>query len=97
MSYLNDTFFPHLRLTVLELIVEQDSTQLLDGLVIDAVRATGMNATSDQMRQALGWLTEQGLLEREQMQRFTSYRATERAGDVVARRIRVDGVKRPGW
>lgn len=96
-SYVAETFMPHLRLTILQLLVEQDSTSLLDGLLIDGVRAAGFPATSDQVRAALGWLTEQGLVEREQMQRFTSYAATERAADVVARRVRVDGVRRPGW
>lgn len=96
-DYLLQTFFPHLRLTILELLVQQDSTSMLEGLIVDAVRAVDPIATSDQVKSQLGWLTEQGLLVRDRQDRFTLYTATERAGDVVARRVRVDGVKRPGW
>jgi Fe2+ or Zn2+ uptake regulation protein len=96
MSYLDDTFFPHLRLLIIQLLHEQPAERANDQLLIDAVQATGLPATADQVRTALSWLTEQGVLEKEPLQRFTIYGLTERARDHLARRTRLDGVRRPG-
>ena len=93
---MEQTFRPHLRLTILQILEAQAAYQTNDRLLIDTVRASGLKATADQVRTELGWLSEQGLVTRKELDPFTLVTATERGAEVAVGVGRVNGVQRPG-
>ena len=95
-DYLNGTFFPHLRLLILKLLFDQVSEEANGQLIVAGIQATReIAASADQVRTACDWLAEQGLVEREDLGRFKLFRLTERGRELLARRVRVEGVARP--
>ncbi|GAB4197814.1 MAG: hypothetical protein OHK0024_36740 [Thalassobaculales bacterium] len=59
---IGDTWTEHLRLTLLRLLADMPGRQANDSLLCAAARRFGVLASRDQVRTALAWLAEQGLL-----------------------------------
>lgn len=97
MSYFDNTFRPHLRLAILQLLEAQPGYQANDSILVEAAAGLGLRATRDQVRGEIAWLAEQGLLEREELAgRLVLVSATERGCDVAKGLALAPGVKRPG-
>ena len=94
-NYAEDTFKPHLRITILRLLEHQGGYRSNCSLLRDAAEAVGLTATRDQVRVELAWLAEQGLVTVRQVEQLMIATATERGLDVAAGRARVPGVKTP--
>ncbi|MEO7691275.1 MAG: hypothetical protein ABIS51_18470 [Sphingomonas sp.] len=96
MSYFEDAFLPHVRLTILRLLADAPGYSANDSVLVSATAAIGLPATRDQVRTQIGWLAEQGLVRAEHpTPTLTVAVITERGCDVAAGRGSVQGVQRP--
>lgn len=92
---LHDAWRQHLRTSILRTLATAPSYSANDSILLDVVRAVGINASRDQIRTELAWLLEQGLIRSETLDTLVVATLTERGEDVAAGRATVPGVKRP--
>jgi hypothetical protein len=95
MSYLDETWKPHLRITILRLLEAQAGYSANCSILRDGAEAVGLTASRDQVRGEIAWLAEQGLVTMRAVENLTIAKSTERGLDVAAGRARVPGVKPP--
>jgi len=95
MSYLEKTFRPHLRLTLLRLLHEAPEYSLNASILRDGAQAAGLTASRDQIESEIAWLSEQDLVTVTSVGSLTIARLTLRGHDVAAGSAVVPGVKRP--
>lgn len=85
----------HVRLTILRLLEEDPNYTMNDSMITDLVPAYGFSQSRDQIRTALAWLREQGLIIYGDNPDIVIAQLSERGADVALGRITVPGVKRP--
>ncbi|MDH7971767.1 ArsR family transcriptional regulator [Sphingomonas sp. AR_OL41] len=96
MSYLDEVFLPHLRLTILRVTASAPGYCANSSILQQAVGSLGLNATRDQVRGEIGWLVEMGLVKStEPSPGLLVATITERGMDVQAGAAVVAGVQRP--
>lgn len=96
MSYLEDAFLPHLRLTMLRVMASAPAYSANSSILHQAVCSLGLNATRDQVRSEIGWLAELRLVKStEPSPGLLVATITERGLDVQAGASVVAGVQRP--
>jgi len=84
----------HRRLSILRVLAE-GGYSANESLIRDVVETFGVGATRDQVRGAIAWLADQGLVTAEAIAGLTIARITERGLDVAHGRASYPGVKRP--
>lgn len=94
MSYL-EHLMQHARLAILRFLAAAPSYSGNESLLTDAVNSVGVVVTRDQVKTAIGWLAEQGLVTVEELHGLTIAKATQRGIEVAEGRAIVAGVKRP--
>ena len=94
MSYM-DTVREHARISILKFLSAAQGYTANASLLTDALTHVGVGLTRDQVRSEIGWLEEQGLVTKSEVEGLTVATVTERGLDVVAGRATVPGVKRP--
>jgi hypothetical protein len=92
---IDTAFREHLRLVVLRILSEAPASTANDSLLTDVIGNFGITATRAQMRTELAWLSEQGLVETEELAGLIVVSITERGGEVAGGLARVPGVKKP--
>lgn len=85
----------HRRLAILRLLAEAPGFTINDSIITDALNGLGIASSRDQIRTALGWLTEQSLLTQESAGGLMVATLSQRGGDVAAGRAQVPGVQQP--
>lgn len=85
----------HARLAILRLLKDQPGYAANDSILTDAMAHLGLHAPRDFVRTQIGWLAEQGLVERRENDRLVIATVTRRGVDVAEGRALADGVKRP--
>ncbi|WP_066667369.1 MULTISPECIES: VpaChn25_0724 family phage protein [unclassified Sphingomonas] len=96
MSYLQETFLPHLRLTLLRVLEKAPGYCANSSILTQAVREMGLAATRDQVRAELAWLADQRLVSTlEPSGGLVVATITERGFDVAGGVAVVPGVQRP--
>jgi hypothetical protein len=96
LSYLEEAFLPHLRLTMLRVMASAPGYSANSSILHQAVCAMGLNATRDQVRGEIGWLAEMRLVKAtEPSPSLMVATITERGMDVQAGAAIVAGVQRP--
>lgn len=95
MSSFVDHFNRHLRLEILRVLAEAPAGQANALILTSAVRDLGLSATGDQVRAAIDWLAEIGLLSKGEVNGLIVATLKERGEDVARGRAKVDGVQRP--
>lgn len=96
MSYLDDAFLPHLRLTMLRILANAPGYCANSSILHQSVSAMGLRATRDQVRAEVSWLAEQRLVTMQQATLTMSVATiTERGLDVQAGLSVIPGVQRP--
>lgn len=96
MSYLEDAFLPHLRLTILRLLSQAPAYSANSSILHQAAGSLGLNATRDQVRSEIAWLAEQRLVKStEPSPGLFVATLAERGLDVQAGLAEVPGVQRP--
>lgn len=83
------------RLVILRFLAETPGYRANASVLTAQVDRVGVPATRDQVDGELDWLTEQGLVEIEDLGVIRVATLTARGGDVAAGRVTVTGVKRP--
>jgi len=83
----------HIRGALLGLL--KDGVRANDSVLDDALtQVKGITASRDQVRSALRWLAEQGLVEIEDLGGYLVARITQRGVDFEDGAIHLDGIKR---
>lgn len=96
MSYLEDTFLPHLRLALLRLLAAAPGYCANSSILHQSAGELGLRATRDQVRTQLGWLAEQGLITTlEPTSGLIVATLGERGHDVQSGASTVRGVQKP--
>ncbi|RHW17187.1 ArsR family transcriptional regulator [Sphingomonas gilva] len=96
MSYLEDAWLPHLRLTLLRVLANAPSYCANSSILAEAVGMMGLRASRDQVRSELAWLREQRLVTIEEPSPALLVACiTERGLDVSSGASTVPGVQRP--
>ena len=94
MSFL-ETVQSHARLIILRTLVEDTSYSGNDSALTDVARLYGVDRGRDFIRAECRWLEGVGAVTVREVGGTLIVTATERGVDHVARRIIIDGVKRP--
>ena len=96
MSYLDEVFRPHVRLTVLRVLASAPGYCANSSILHGATGELGLRATRDQVKAEIAWLAEQGLVTSiEPSPGLLVAELTERGSDVQAGLAVVPGVQRP--
>lgn len=95
MNFLQDTFMPHVRLSLLRHLASLPGYLANESLLTDAVNAWGLPATRDQVRTCIGWLAEQGLVTAREIGGLVVARITLAGEEAASGRRVVAGVRRP--
>ncbi len=91
-----DLLAEHVRLSILRALDVMPGRTANDSVLCGALQQFGLGASRDQVRTALGWLAEQGLVTTRAAGATIAATATERGLDAAAGRAVVPGVQRPG-
>ncbi|MFN7190368.1 MAG: ArsR family transcriptional regulator [Rhodospirillales bacterium] len=97
---LHDAWREHLRIALLRTLLNAPAHELNESILVDVVRSIGINATRDQVRIELQWLSEAGLASLQSFgaqspNELTVATLTARGEDVANGRAIVPGVKKP--
>lgn len=94
-----DTYLDHLmkhaRLSILRHLSDVPGYSANDSLLLGLLQQLGLAVSRDQVRTALTWLAEQGLVENSTIASVMVATITQRGIDVAAGRAFVPGVQRP--
>lgn len=86
----------HRRLVILRVLAEIASHRTNTSVLADAANHYGVSSTRDDIRTDVAWLSDQGLVRREQLTESVSLVVlTERGADVADGRACVPGVRKP--
>ncbi len=86
----------HLRLAILQLLVEAPGYRANDSVLLQCLDALGFTVSRDQVAAQVAWLEEQGLVSTgEPRAGLTVATITPRGVDTAEGRARVPGVQRP--
>ena len=88
-------FAAYLRLAILRELMDAPEYSLASTMLRDLVAAKGQVTTHDQVKTEILWLSEQGLVEQQQLANVIAATITERGLDVAAGRATTPGVRRP--
>jgi hypothetical protein len=94
MSYEEDRR-EHVRLSILRTLENAPAYRANDSVIRDTLGRFGLASSRDEIRTALAWLAEQGLVELEEVGPYAVGTLTSRGADVASGAARVPGVKRP--
>lgn len=96
MSYLEDAFLPHLRLSLLRVLATAQGYCTNDSILHHAVGSLGLRSTRDQVRSEIAWLAEQRAVSTvEPAPGLVVVTLTERGHDVQAGLSTMPGVQKP--
>jgi Fe2+ or Zn2+ uptake regulation protein len=95
MTSLAERLREQCRLVVLQTLSACGDYRLHEYLLLERVRDLGLGTTRDQLRAALAWLAEQGLVSLETIEEAAVPRLTARGQDVAEGLATVPGVARP--
>ena len=95
MTTLAERLREQLRLTVLQTLAACGDYRLHEYLLLERVRDLGLGTTRDQLRGAIVWLGEQGLVQAEEIEGALVPRLSARGQDVAEGLATVPGVARP--
>jgi hypothetical protein len=84
------------RLVILRVLAQMPSYTANSSVLHGGLVQVGHNPSRDQVKTEIRWLEEQGLVTVEEVFDLLVARITERGADLVAARITVPGVKKPG-
>lgn len=85
----------HLRLAILRSLLDLPDRSAHESLIVDLVNAVRIGADRDQVRGAITWLHEQGLVVAEVVKGSLAAQLTERGERVAEGKSSYPGVKRP--
>ena len=88
-------FMAHLRLAILRCLKDAPASSANASILKTVSQDLGLPATRDQVNTAIGWLAEQGLVNRSELGAMVIATLLDRGLDVAEGRARVDGVARP--
>ena len=97
MSYLEKTFFPHLRLTILRVLNSAPDKRANASMLADACTVYGLGTTREQVRDQLRWLEEKALVVIDEIGAADLMVAhlTESGSYVAEGKRKIDGIKQP--
>lgn len=96
MSYLQDAFLPHLRLTLLRVLAEAPGYCANSSILHQAVTSMGLAASRDAVKSELAWLKEQRVIAlAEPAAGLFVATLTDRGHDVQAGCSTIPGIQKP--
>lgn len=95
MSSYIEHIMEHVRLAILRHLNEAPAYSANDSFLYGLVNRLGLTATRDQIRTALTWLSQQGLVETETIASVMVATITQSGIEVAAGRSIVPGIQRP--